>query len=333
MEVRHRVTTPTADNADNVGGEERVERADDGAQPPARPTRAPRTKHVRPAALAMGQRIKAARKARRLSQQALATAVHITRPYLSEIECGYHPAPARELLRAIAALLGTPLDTLLDGTEAAPPSPPAGFGDQLGMVFDAKPLILPIMYIGRANAGEGGGHIAQGEVAAMPVQFLAGRSHEQVGIARVVGHCLHPLVDEGDWLLVDRLASPQAGKLVLVKVKATEELICKFWWPAETSGASTTEGANGRVWLMPHPESGVGQPVLWQDDEMDFLGVVFLPLAPKDLPTLVLSDPRLHLLGGPPPVPALPPALPPTPPSEDGQAGSIDPADADAAGG
>ena len=177
-----------------------------------------------------------------------------------------------------------------DAAAAFPPGPPPPLAlptsDQPHMTFTPT-LMLAVAYIGRGNAGEGGGHVTEGEVVPVTTEDLKGADYRRVGAVEIVGHCLEPQVSEGDHALVDPDGSPARGVLVAVRVKATDELIVKYWMPGE----------GGAVQLVPDPRSRFGRACPFDPATMEVLGTVFNVIRPKGMPTLRLADPRLTLIG------------------------------------
>lgn len=224
-------------------------------------------------------------------------------PYLAEALGVSLPELVAELHRLrepAAASTAVPLspNKSVTGSVTAPDnldvsvSAGAPSGPQPVNLYDAerrwweKQLYLSVAYLGRANAGEGGGHIAQGEEVGLPATWLMGLPAQQVGAVEVVGHCLHPVASDGDWLLIDRHMRPHHGTLVVVLVRDTEEEIAKFW----------DVRADGSVWLVPHPMYRMGEPVRFDEKQHIFLGVCFFIWQPKGVPGMVLHNPRLQLI-------------------------------------
>ena len=150
-------------------------------------------------------------------------------------------------------------------------------------------VLVPVRYVGRGNAGEGGGHVAEGEIVAVDTRHLRGLSAGRVGVIKIVGNCLQPRVVDGDYAYLDADGSPVAGALVAVRVRDTEELIVKFWVPQP----------DGSVLLVPAPNSGDGTPRAFDADNMDVLGVVFQALRPIGIESLTLDRPELRLVTDP----------------------------------
>jgi transcriptional regulator with XRE-family HTH domain len=68
----------------------------------------------------LGKRIRQARQQKRLTQQALADAIELTRTSVTNIECGRQPVMTHHLVR-IARAVGVPVDSLLP-SPIEPPS-------------------------------------------------------------------------------------------------------------------------------------------------------------------------------------------------------------------
>lgn len=255
-------------------------------------------------ALTFGQRLRRARKLAELQQKQLAPLAQVSRQYLSELENDKHPRPGREIVERLAAVLGVPADSLRIGEHSpqspttrdssgrgdvllAPPGSRAvGMGtDQPGMRYRVD-LAVPAPFLGRANAGDGGGDVAEGEVIDVAPSLLEG--HARVGVVQIVGACMEPEVRDGDHVFVDPDASPKMGDHVLVRVKATGELIYKIWFPQDAE----------HVVLVPAAR-GVGKAQTFELDEIEYLGVGFALKRPiEGLRGLRLASYHLTLLGG-----------------------------------
>ncbi len=81
----------------------------------------------------LGKRIRQARQQKRLTQQALADAIELTRTSVTNIECGRQPVMTHHLVR-IARAVGVPVESLLP----SPIEPPSELNARLSGLGNDK---------------------------------------------------------------------------------------------------------------------------------------------------------------------------------------------------
>lgn len=86
-----------------------------------------------------GERIKALRLQRKLTQEQLAKAAGLSVGFLSDVETGSSNIGAKKLLD-LAEVLDVSLDYLMKGEEAAPPPKPAALEFPASLIRDAEKL-------------------------------------------------------------------------------------------------------------------------------------------------------------------------------------------------
>lgn len=160
-------------------------------------------------------------------------------------------------------------------------------------------VMVAVPLLGRANTGDRGGadegdaDLTRGELLSLPAFMLAGVPVERLGAVQLSGPYLEDLLSDGDFVLIDHDAQPAHRDLVVVRVEATGELVCKFWW--ETGSGAAPNGAPAPVVLIPNPDSGYGEPEPFDPDTMTVLGVAVLPLRGPDVAALRVTA-RPHLV-------------------------------------
>lgn len=125
-------------------------------------------------------------------------------------------------------------------------------------------LMFRFPVLARANAGPGGGMIAERETTvAIPEEAV---DKHDVRVLLVSGDCMEPDIRAGDHALVDAALVPHERDIVAVRVKATDEIIVKRYARAD----------RGRIRLSPNIEApGVGRAYELGESEIEIIGVVY----------------------------------------------------------
>lgn len=220
----------------------------------------------------------------------------ITGGYISLLERGGVKRPGMHKLNAIARGLGLangsqmiewPLEDLYAIIEGNP-SPnetkplraaPAGAGVALRhaasdgnvrVVGEAPagtlgPPLLMIRFpvLARANAGPGGGMIAERETVSIPEERV---DKHDVRVLYVSGDCMEPDMRAGDHALVDAALVPHERDIVAVRIKSTDEILVKRY----------ARAGQGRVRLSPNIDApGVGRAYELAESDLEIIGVVY----------------------------------------------------------
>lgn len=152
--------------------------------------------------MAIGESVRTARDRRGWSQSDLARHAELSPSTISRIESGDRPRPSAEVLDKIATALGLTYLQLVGSAKPAP-IPLAG------RISRTEDLDLPVY---RSHAGR--------LILADPTPLDHWRIRaDRTYTVQVVGDCLFgENINEGDRLIVDREASPENGKIVVVRI-------------------------------------------------------------------------------------------------------------------
>lgn len=248
----------------------------------------------------LGQAALAARAVARLPAGLSAEEVErlgITGPYISLLERGGPQRPSMNKLNAVARGLGVgngadmielPLEVLYARIEGnASPNEtkslqdaPGGAGVALRhaapdgnvRVVGTAPagtlgppvIMIRVPVLGRANAGPGGGMIAERETTVSVPEKDVDR--HDVRVLLVSGDCMEPDIRAGDHALVDAALVPRERDIVAVRVKATDEILVKRYGRAD----------RGRIRLTPNIDApGVGRAYDLGESDIEIIGVVY----------------------------------------------------------
>jgi phage repressor protein C with HTH and peptisase S24 domain len=174
--------------------------------------------------MSVGDRIREARKARGMTQQALAEALGRSQSVVSDLERGGLES-WRQHGRKLATVLGRPREWFEEGGEA-PDQPPSNDAS------DDLPAIVEVPeYDVRLSAG--GGFIVDRESTRrmwpLP-RFLVvdalGLSPNRVTIQEIVGDSMSPTLETGDYVLID-LSDQRLGLPGIFAVWDGDALVCK----------------------------------------------------------------------------------------------------------
>lgn len=162
--------------------------------------------------MSLGVRIKEAREAAGLSQQALGDKLEVSRSAVAQWESGAN-APTMDKVQAIAIALNRPAGWLLDGIEpsnVAPANNPTPFPNE---------LLKDVKVLGTAVGGDNGDFTFSGETIDY-VRRLPGIAHNRaVYCLYVRGTSMVPWREEGEMIYVDPNRPPRNGDYVVVEMK------------------------------------------------------------------------------------------------------------------
>jgi transcriptional regulator with XRE-family HTH domain len=171
---------------------------------PGGPLRALYTANMHPCigqvTVAIGDTIRAARRAKGMKQIALAAAAGVTQGQISRLENGETLNPTHDTLARIAEALDMPLTELIGHTPVLP-------------VVDDDRVAVPIVQI-PAHAGADWTWQPTGETITVERDLARGRSLQ---VIKVEGTCMYPRVEPGDLVIFDHWSrDPKDGEMVVV---------------------------------------------------------------------------------------------------------------------
>ena len=140
------------------------------------------------------ERLKEARRRKRLSQEELAELVGVTRSTVAKWEIG-NRVPKGDHLMKLSDVLGVPPSYFFEGEEKPK-------WDKNAEYLNSK--VIPIPIYGEAQAGSFGGHTTPTpeEYFPTPDLMIKGLPPERVFWIRVEGHSMEPVFKPGDLVLV-----------------------------------------------------------------------------------------------------------------------------------
>lgn len=147
--------------------------------------------------------------------------------------------------------------------QAAPDGGASGTSSAPGRLVGPPVVLVRLPIVARANAGPGGGMIAERETAMVPESLVAGHDARMVLVS---GDCMYPDIAAGDYVLVDAALAPRDGDIVAVRIKSTDEVVVKRY----------RRGDGGRVLLTPNiTAQGVGKTYDLDASDAERIGVVY----------------------------------------------------------
>lgn len=216
-----------------------------------------------------GQRLKRLRLAAKLSQRALAKKAGLgSHASISQAEAGLGwvgRIPSPDVTEPLARALGVPHDVLLGKT---PPNQIAEGRPWFETATDeelmeragisiAPPQLAALVEELSLHGGEHGSPILQDIEDSFPRLVRAQKKRgDPLRWFRVFGNCMHPKVDDGDWVYIDRDMPVEPGKLVGAVLYGDEAVVRLLTYN------------NDRYWL----ETLDGQPPILVTDGIRIIG-------------------------------------------------------------
>ena len=203
----------------------------------------------------VGDQIRAARKARGMTQAALANAVGVTQGALTKWELGQNE-PSLDKLARLSEVLGAPLGAIpIENIPSPPPLPPV----------EAVAVTRRIPVVGMAAAAMYDPALSQlcdlweGSEETVPCVI----DREGIFALRVQGDSMEPDLHDGDVVAVDPNTLPATGDTAIVCLRA-EGLVIKRWhWKR---GVIRLESLNpeGKTYQWTKDEVFRQGPILWR---------------------------------------------------------------------
>ncbi len=205
--------------------------------------------------VSVGDQIRAARKARGMTQAALANAVGVTQGALTKWELGQNE-PSLDKLARLSEVLGVPLGAIpIENIPSPPPLPPV----------EAVAVTRRIPVVGMAAAAMYDPALSQlcdlweGSEETVPCVI----DREGIFALRVQGDSMEPDLHDGDVVAVDPNTLPATGDTAIVCLRA-EGLVIKRWhW---RRGVIRLESLNpeGKTYQWTKDEVFRQGPILWR---------------------------------------------------------------------
>lgn len=177
--------------------------------------------------MTFGEKLKAARKRKKLTQKQLASLIHAAHSSISDWEHDQHKPDPDTIQNLCWALEVTPNYFFLPSHSVSQPSKTLELPDN---IYELEPTdLIPFKVIGTIAAGYGSEAVEEytGDIQIVPRASLRGRRPEEFFVLRVKGNSMYPQFLEGDHVLILRCDVVTNGAVAVVLYDGSDATLKK----------------------------------------------------------------------------------------------------------